>query len=117
MSRTLTILLNRGPFSSEYADMALKMALKARGKGYNVNMWLHIDGVWATHLRRDKPGENTGKRLKQALEKGVKVKICIRCAEARDLLAKEIIEGMPIVGLPDLFEWLKNSDKVLTFTG
>jgi len=117
MAKTLTILLNRGPVSSEYADMAFKTALKAREKGYNVNIWIHIDGVWVAHLNRNKPNDITGKRLREALTKGIQIKLCIRCTESRDLLANEIIPGMPIVGLPDLFQWLKDSDKVLTFTG
>ncbi len=118
MAKTLTIVLNRGPISSEYADMALKTALKARDKGYDVNIWLHIDGVWLAQLRKDKQGDNTGKRLKEARARGVQIKICGRCTDLRDMgKAGETIEGMPILGLPDLISWLRTSDQVITFTG
>jgi sulfur relay (sulfurtransferase) complex TusBCD TusD component (DsrE family) len=117
VSKTLTILLNRGPFVSEYADIALRVALKAREKGYNVNLYLYVDGVWAPHIKADKPYSNVGEKLREALKAGVQVKICNRCAEARDVVAGDVIEGIPLVGLFDFTEWMRHSDKVLTFTG
>lgn len=117
MAKTLTILLNRGPYISEYADLALKVALKAREKGYEVNLYLYVDGPWAAHVKQSKPYSNAGQLLRQALEQRVNVKICNRCAEARDVVAGDVIEGIPLVGLFDFTEWLKHSDKVLTFTG
>ncbi len=117
MSKTLTILLNRGPFVSEYADLAVKLALKARHKGHNVNLYLYVDGVWAPHIRFEKPYSNVGQMLREALAKGVNVKICNRCAEARDVVAGDVIEGIPLVGLFDFIDWIGESDKVVTFTG
>jgi len=117
MAKTLTILLNRGPFVSEYADLALRLALKAREKGYDVNLYLYVDGVWVPHVKEDKPYPNPGEKLRRALEKGVRVKVCNRCAEARDVVAGDIVGDIPLVGLFEFTEWLRESDKVLTFTG
>ncbi|MEK7847474.1 MAG: DsrE family protein [Chloroflexota bacterium] len=117
MAKTLTILLNRGPYISEYADLALRVALKAREKGHNVNLYLYVDGPWVAHVRQEKPYHNAGKLLRRAMEKGVNVKICNRCAEARDLVPGDALEGIPMVGLFDFTEWLRDSDRVLTFTG
>lgn len=117
VTKTLTILLNRGPYISEYADLAVKVALKAREKGYNVNLYLYIDGVWAAHVKASKPYSNVGELLRKALAQGVNVKACNRCAEARDVTSGDAIEGIPLVGLFDFTEWLRHSDKVLTFTG
>ena len=75
------------------------------------------DGPWVAHIKAQKPYSNAGQLLRQALEKGVQVKICNRCAEARDVTAGDAIEGIPLVGLFDFTEWLRESDKVLTFTG
>jgi len=36
---------------------------------------------------------------------------------ARDVTAEDTIEGIPQVGLFDFIDWMKRSDKVLTFTG
>jgi sulfur relay (sulfurtransferase) complex TusBCD TusD component (DsrE family) len=117
MAKTLTILLNRGPFVSEYADLALKVAIKAREKGHQVNLYLYVDGVWAPHVKAQKPYANVGQRLREAMKLGVNVKICNRCADARDVAAGDVIEGIPLVGLFDFTEWLRSSDRVLTFTG
>ncbi len=114
MAKTLTILLNRGPYSSEYADLAVKMAMKAKEKGHDVNLYLYVDAVWVPHVKEEKPYENVGRLLREAMEKGVNVKSCARCAEARD--ATDVIEGIPLVGLFDFTRWLKESDKVITFT-
>ncbi len=46
MTKTLTILLNRGPYESEYADLAVNFALKAKEKGHNDNLYLNCDGDW-----------------------------------------------------------------------
>ncbi|MFQ5827420.1 MAG: DsrE/DsrF/TusD sulfur relay family protein [Dehalococcoidia bacterium] len=117
MAKTLTILLNRGPFVSEYADLALKVAIKAREKGHQVNLYLYVDGVWAPHVKAQKSYANVGQRLREAMKLGVNVKICNRCADARDVVAGDVIEGIPLVGLFDFTEWLRSSDRVLTFTG
>jgi sulfur relay (sulfurtransferase) complex TusBCD TusD component (DsrE family) len=117
VAKTLTILLNRGPFVSEYADLAVRLAAKAREKGHNVNLYLYVDGVWAPHVKSEKPYANVGERLREALKNGVNVKICNRCAEARDVVAGDIIGDIPLVGLFDFTDWLRESDKVLTFTG
>ena len=117
MGKSLTVLLNRGPFVSEYADMALDLVLKAKEKGYDVNLYLYVDGVWAPHVKLKKDYANVGAKLRKALEIGVNVKSCARCAEARDALEEDIIEGIPLVGLFDFIDWLKESDKAITFTG
>lgn len=117
MAKTLTILLNRGPFVSEYADLAAKLALKAREKGHEVNLYCYVDGVWAPHVKGEKPYENVGRLLREALDRGVNVKICARCADARDVSPEDTIQGIPQVGLFDFIEWMKESDKVVTFTG
>lgn len=116
--KTLTILLNRGPYLSEYADLAINTALAAKNKGYNVNMYLYIDGVWAPHTKQEPVVfPNVGKHFKEALSKGVNIKICARCADARGLKGEEVLAGIPMVGLYEFINWLKESDKVITFTG
>ncbi|MFQ6137026.1 MAG: DsrE/DsrF/TusD sulfur relay family protein [Candidatus Hydrothermarchaeales archaeon] len=116
MAKTLTILLNRGPYESEYADLAVNFALKAKEKGHNVNLYLYCDGVWVPHVKEPKSFPNVGERLRQALKRGVNVKICARCAEAREVIKGDIIEGIPLVGLFDFIDWLKESNKVITFS-
>ena len=116
-SKVLTILITRGAYVSESADIGLKTALAAHRMGYTVNVFLYLDGVWISHLAGDKDFNNSGDWLKRVIRKGIKVMMCERCSQARDLIEGEIIEGAKITGTYTLIELLKNSDKALTFGG
>ncbi len=116
-SKVLTILLTKGPYVSEAADIAFKTALKAKRMGYKVNVFLYLDGTWNTHLTGDKNFNNPGDWLKRVIRKGIDVKACERCSSARDLIEENIIEGVKISGSSKLIDFLIESDKVLTFGG
>jgi len=116
-SKVLTILLIKGPYVSESADIAFKTALKAKKMGYKVNMFLYLDGTWNTHLTGDKNFNNPGDWLKRVIRKEIDVKACERCSSARDLAEGGIIEGVQISGSSKLIDFLMESDKVLTFGG
>jgi tRNA 2-thiouridine synthesizing protein D len=115
--KVLTIVLTKGPYVSEAADMALKTALEAKKKGYQVNLFLYLDGTWVTHLTKDKEFNNPGDWLRRVIRKNITVAVCERCSHARDLVQDDIIEGAPIAGSYKLMEFLKESDKVLCFGG
>lgn len=115
--KTLTILLTKAPYVSEAADMALYTALKAKKMGYNVNLFLYLDGVWNAHITSEKEFNNPGEWFKWAIKKGIFVGLCERCSNARDLNDENIVEGLVICGTYKLMDLLKSSDKVLTFGG
>ncbi len=115
--KVLTILLIKGPYVSEAADIAFKTALKAKRMGYKVNIFLYLDGTWNTHLTGDKNFNNPGDWLKRVIRKEIDVKACERCSSARDLVDANIIDGVEISGSSKLIDFLMESDKVLTFGG
>ena len=53
--------------------------------------------------------------LKEIIAKGVKVKICSSCADARGLKNIPLIEGTEISTMAELTDWVVDSDKVVTF--
>jgi tRNA 2-thiouridine synthesizing protein D len=116
-SKVLTIVITKGPYVSESADIALKTALKAKKKGYQVNVFLFLDGTWISHLTSDKNFNNCGDWLKRVIRKGITVKMCERCSNARDLTQDNIIEGINIPGTYQFIDMIKKSDKVLSFGG
>ena len=116
-TKVLTIVITKGPYVSESADIALKTALKAKRKGYQVNVFLFLDGTWLSHLTSDKNFNNCGDWLKRVIRKGIVVKMCQRCSHARDLIQDNIIDGIEIPGTYEFINMIKNSDKVLTFGG
>jgi sulfur relay (sulfurtransferase) complex TusBCD TusD component (DsrE family) len=116
-SKVLTILLIKSPYVSEAADIAFKTALRAKRKGYKVNIFLYLDGTWNAHLTSDKNYNNPGDWLKRVIRKKIDVKACERCSSARDLVNCNIIDGVEISGSSVLIDFLMESDKVLTFGG
>ena len=115
--KTLSILLLRGPYVSEYAEIASKLALTARKKGYKVNMFLYLDGAWLQHIKEFKDFSNPGDWLKRAMRKGATVRACQRCSSARDLTEDDTIKGIEQSGLYGFVDMLAESDRVLTFIG
>ena len=115
--KTLTILLTKGPYVSEAADMALNTALKAKRMGYNVNMFLYLDGSWISHIKNEKDFNNPRDLLQWAIKKGINVGACERCSSARDIPETDMVDGMKITGFYWFIDRIKESDALLTFGG
>ena len=116
-TKVLTILLTKGPYTSEAADMALKTALAARRKKYEVNLFIYLDGAWNTHITSEKDYNNPGEWLRSAVKRGVNIGVCERCSEARDLNEGNMVEGVPITGSFAFMDMINRSDRVITFGG
>lgn len=120
--KTLTIILTDGPYISEYADMACKIASEAL-KISQVNIFLYLDAVHIPKVGQ-KPSlfADMGQQFQDLAEKGAAVRACVRCASARGYLADEAgicpdyHQGIKISSLYDLAEMLKASDKVIALS-
>jgi tRNA 2-thiouridine synthesizing protein D len=120
--KTLTIILTDGPYISEYAEMAYKIAEEALQR-CEVNIFLYLDAV---HIpKRDQEPSlfgNVGFMFQELAMRGAVVRACVRCAAARGYLADEqgicpdYYPGIKITSLYDLAEMLKNSDKVISLS-
>lgn len=124
--KTLTILLTDGPYISEYAEIACKLAETAL-KRYQVNIFLYLDAV---HI--PKKGQNpsiftnAGQLFSELAEKGAVIRACARCAGARGYIpGEEIINGsncidyfpgIKITSVYELSEMLIKSDRVISLS-
>lgn len=124
--KTLTIILTDGPYISEYAEIACKLAEEAL-KRYQVNIFLYLDAV---HI--PKKGQNpsfftcAGELFTRLAEKGAVIRVCARCAAARGYIAEEetangsncedYLPGIKISSLYELSEMLKKSEKVISLS-
>jgi tRNA 2-thiouridine synthesizing protein D len=124
--KILTIVLTDGPYISEYAEIACKLAEEAL-KRYNVNIFLYLDAV---HI--PKKGQypsfftNAGELFIGLAEKGAVIRACARCAAARGYIAEEGLEkgsncndylpGIKISSLYELSEMLSKSDRVISLS-
>ncbi len=120
--KTLTIILTDGPYISEYAELAYKIASEAL-KGFQVNIFLYLDAV-NIPKRGQRPSlfGNTGHLFQELAERGVLVRACARCAAARgytageDGICQDYHQGIKITSLYDLAEMLNESDRVIALS-
>ncbi len=122
--KTLIIILHRGPYASQRVDIGLNIAEKALEKGYGVNVFLYMDAVHAPKRgQMPKYFPNIGERLRILVEKGARVRACSRCAAARGYVegnadggvypTSQYVDGVSIINLRELGNWIKSSNKVL----
>jgi tRNA 2-thiouridine synthesizing protein D len=122
--KTLTIILTDGPYISQYAEMAYKIASEAlKLKVFQVNIFLYLDAV---HVPKSgqKPSlfADTGRLFQELAERGAVVRACARCAAARGYSAEadgsspDYPQGIKISSLYELAEMLKRSDKVMALS-
>ncbi|MHA1593445.1 MAG: DsrE/DsrF/TusD sulfur relay family protein [Candidatus Baldrarchaeia archaeon] len=125
MSKTLTIVLLREPYASQYADIALEIAEMALNLGYKVRLFLYMSGVHAAK-RGQSPLRfpNFERKLRELLTRGLKVIACGRCASARGYIensaneegnfsTSQYVEGVKVMSIYELADWIKNSDRVI----
>lgn len=119
MGKTLTIVLTKGPYAHEAPYTVLRIAEKALDKGYNVNVVTYLDGTYVTHHKQKAERYPIVGKLAHRLiyPKGLTgpkfdLMACIRCTEARGI-TDEMVEGVVIGALYDVFDFAKHSDKVI----
>jgi len=122
--KTLTIVLTDGPYISEYAEIACKIAESAL-KQYQVNIFLYMDAV---HIPKKSQNPSfftsAGELFTGLAGKGAVIRACARCAAARGYIAEEetangnncedYIPGIKISSLYELSEMLSKSDRVIS---
>ncbi len=115
----ILILINDGPYGTEKAYNGLRLAnqLNKAHENVEVRIFLMADAVGCALPDQNTPNGyyNIGRMLKYSISKGAKVKICGSCADARGIKNSTLIEGAEISNMPELTEWVVDSDKVITF--
>ncbi|HWQ19866.1 MAG TPA: DsrE family protein [Methanotrichaceae archaeon] len=117
--KTLTLVLTDGPYISEYAEMAYKIASAAM-KSCNVNIFLYMDALHIPKIGQS-PAifANAGKLFTELAERGVRIRACPRCGSARGYVSNGMQDypgEIKITSLYDLQEMISCSDKVIPLT-
>jgi len=120
--KTLTIILTDGPYISEYAEIAYKIA-KAALKEHQVNIFLYLDAVHIPKIGQyPSLFANVGQLFQELAERGAVIMACSRCAAARGYLPEEdgvclgYYNGIKITSIYNLAEMLSKSDKAITLS-
>lgn len=116
--KQITVVINTTtPYGTEGPYNALRLALALNKGEVRVNIFLLADGVWAGQAGQSVPKGyyNIQKMLQMLLSSGAKVKACGTCMTARGLDERKIIEGIEKATMADLAQWVKESEKMLSF--
>jgi len=116
----ILIIFNRQPYDgTDVTWNGLRLANKLLDAGQEVRIFLMNDAVdIARSVCKPPEGydQDLSKMLKELIAKGVPVKACgtcmVRCGIYRN---QPYFEGVKEATMPELVEWVIDSDKVITF--
>ena len=116
---SILIIINDAPYGTEKAFNALRLAmtLKKQTPEIKLRIFLLADSV-GCGLPGQKTPEgyyNIERMLKSLISKGVEVKACGLCLEARGLKDLSLVEGVQRSNMIEFAEWVKDSEKIMTF--
>lgn len=114
------IIINDAPYGTEKAYNALRIAnqlSKDHKEDLRLRIFLMADAATCALAGQDTPDGyyNIERMLKLAVAKGAEVKICGTCASARGIKDAEFVKGAELGTMPELSEWIAESDNVMTF--
>ena len=115
----LTIIVNDAPYGIEKPWNALRLASTSASPeiGMTVRVFLMGDSVVAAKKGQKTPEGyyNMEKMLTSLVSKGVEVKTCGACIDARGISESDLVEGVQRGSMKILATWVKESDKVISF--
>jgi len=115
----LTIIINDAPYGIEKPWNALRLASTSVGEeiGMNVRVFLMGDSVLSAKKGQKTPDGyyNMEKMLQSLVKRGVEVKTCGACIDARGIKEIDLVEGVQRGSMKILATWIKESDRVLSF--
>jgi uncharacterized protein involved in oxidation of intracellular sulfur len=117
---TILIIFNREPYdNTDVTWNGLRLADKLLEAGQQVRIFLMNDAV---DMARDacKPPEgydqDLSKMLRELIARGVPVKVCGTCMARCGIYKNQpYFDGAEKSTMPELAEWVVDSDKVITF--
>jgi len=113
----ITIQVMKPAYTYEDLDSALHIAEAALKRGHEVRLFLFSDSVIGANkavkpIRIDRV---IPKKIKNLIEKGLRVDLCGICMDYRGLSVNNIIEGANPSGLPELASLVATSDVFINF--
>ncbi len=119
--KTLTIILTDGPYISEYAEIACRIA-RAALKKHQVNIFLYLDAV---HIPKEGQAPaffaNVGDLFRGLARDGARIEACPRCANARGYheaegVCEDYLPGIKVTSLYNLAQMLQEADRVVALS-
>ena len=119
VSMKLTIIVNDAPYGIEKPWNAFRLASTSSSEdiGMDVNLFLMGDSIVSAKKGQKTPDGyyNMEKMLKSLRLKGVTIKACGSCMDARGMTQDDFVDGVERGTMKILATWIKESDKVVCF--
>ena len=115
---SLLLVINRPPHDgTDVAWNALRLAATALDEGLDVRIFLMNDGVDLARPESRPAGAefDLSRMLGDLMDKGAVVRLCQTCLERCGIGRGQVMPQAEVAGMKDLLDWIKGSDKVLTF--
>ncbi|MDP2690072.1 MAG: DsrE family protein [Deltaproteobacteria bacterium] len=115
--KMVTIVLQDAPYGNEKVWNALRLSQALLSVGSKVRIFLYADSVTAAKKGQSPPKGyyNIGEMLSALIERGVEVRSCLTCTNARGLAQEDFIEGAVVGKTIDLARWVAEGGQVMTF--
>jgi tRNA 2-thiouridine synthesizing protein D len=117
--KTLGILLMTSPYTFENSHTFYNLCKSALGKGYDVKVFLFVDGVNNAKLNQDPdPDRPMNDKFLELANEGVQFQACGLCTSARgfDQRGGDFVEGVEVSGLTEFAEQVGEVDRFITFS-
>jgi tRNA 2-thiouridine synthesizing protein D len=111
------VMILEGPYQHQAVDSAYYFVKAAVQRGHEiVGIFLFTDGVNNVNKFISPPGErNISQRLAELGKSGINIIACTACAKFRGMKPDLAVEGVRLSGLGSLAEFLRSSDRFITF--
>jgi uncharacterized protein involved in oxidation of intracellular sulfur len=95
----------------------LALTLQKEHAGTEIQIFLMADAVLCALPNQKTPDGyyNLERMFKGLMNKGVQVKACGTCADARGIREMRLIAGIELSTMSQLAQWVAEADKLLTF--
>jgi len=113
--KLLVIINRRADDGTDIAWNAVRVANKAREMGGDVKIFLLNDGVWNAHKSFAMAQIETHSLLVQAIQSGISLRACGTCINRAQINVEDILPEAIVSTLPDLVNWIAESDRIVTF--
>ena len=113
----LLLILNRRPYDgTDVTWNALRLAGQAQKDGMIVRIFLMNDAVDLARVGLKQEGEHDLQRmLLEAATKGAEVRLCKTCLTRCGIGSGDLRAEVSVSTMPELVQWIADSDRVLTF--
>jgi len=114
---SLLLVINHLPYDGDVVWNALRLARTALDDGLDMRLFLMNDGVdlARTESRPPEAEFDLQQMLQDLMEDGVAVRLCQTCLKRCGIGRGQLLPKARIAGMEDLLDWIKRSDRVLTF--